>query len=329
MRFATTEQESDTVVSVVLQEIIKLALSLLLYLYEMDMNFEMWVHGLYSNTVERYSTVLKLSVPAVLYFLQNCSLQLASANLPTAVFQSATQSKTVAVALCSVIMLKVVLSKTKWISILTLSVGLVLVQFGSTDEVVHTHTQNHLHQNHTMGVLFALTASMCSGIASVYFEKLLKQPNGAGDGRPCSIWVRNIQLAGWSVVVGYIQLICANKPVWITKWHLTKAAWVMVLYNAVGGLLVAMVIKHADNIAKGFTTAVATVMTMLLSIVLFHYTINIAFVCGILFVVFSTLLYNGTIELSTLLKNVRHSDEYETLRTLSTDCIPNNGTVVI
>lgn len=32
----------------------------------------------------------------------------------------------------------------------------------------------------------------------------------------------------------------------------------MILNNAIGGLLVALVIKHADNILRGFATALVT-----------------------------------------------------------------------
>lgn len=159
---------------------------------------------------------------------------------------------------------------------------------------------------------------------SVYFEKLLKQPNDADDGRPCSIWLRNVQLAGCSVVVGYMQLLCTNKPVWGAIWRLTPAAWTMILYNAVGGLIVAMVIKHADNIVKGFTTAVATIITVILSIVLFNYSVNLVFICGIMLIIFSTLLYTGAIELSTLLKNIRHGDKYEALHASPIEYIPNS-----
>jgi UDP-sugar transporter A1/2/3 len=80
------------------------------------------------------------------------------------------------------------------------------------------------------------------------------------------MWVRNVQLASFSVVIGVAQQFAsavvsvsasaAPKPPMHGFDHLV---WIMILNNAVGGLLVALVIKHADNILKGFSTAMATV----------------------------------------------------------------------
>ena len=49
---------------------------------------------------------LRLGIPALLYFIQNYCLQLASANLPAALFQVTYQGKTLVVAFCSVVLLQ-------------------------------------------------------------------------------------------------------------------------------------------------------------------------------------------------------------------------------
>ena len=69
----------------------------------------------------------------------------------------------------------------------------------------------------------------------------------------------------------------------------------MVFNNAIGGLCVAFVIKHADNILKGFACALATIVASIVSVPLFGFTITIEFVFGMLVVVLSTLLYGGTL----------------------------------
>lgn len=43
------------------------------------------------------------------------------------------------------------------------------------------------------------------------------------------------------------------------------AAWMAVLLNSMGGLVVAMVVKYADNVVKGFATSVSIVLTALVS----------------------------------------------------------------
>ena len=65
----------------------------------------------------------------------------------------------------------------------------------------------------------------------------------------------------------------------------------------VGGLLVALVIKHADNILKGFATALATVWATVATVFLFGFTLGGEFVIGMLLVLGATLLYGGTVKL--------------------------------
>ena len=88
-----------------------------------------------------------------------------------------------------------------------------------------------------------------------------------------SMWVRNVQLATFSIIVGISNvffkffinkrsndglhttgvdgngLAMANEHYFLKGF--TWMVWVMVINNAIGGLCVAMVIKHADNILKG------------------------------------------------------------------------------
>ena len=70
--------------------------------------------------------------------------------------------------------------------------------------------------------------------------------------------------------------------------------------GACGGLLVAMVIKHADNILKGFATALATVWATLASVPLFGFSLGPGFIVGMGAVLGSTLLYGGTPSLPLL-----------------------------
>lgn len=41
--------------------------------------------------------------------------------------------------------------------------------------------------------------------------------------------------------------------------------WMSVLLNSLGGLIVAMVVKYADNVIKGFATSTSVVLTSLVS----------------------------------------------------------------
>lgn len=65
-----------------------------------------------------------------------------------------------------------------------------------------------------------------------------------------------------------------------------------VFTQAVGGILVAMVMKYADNIVKGFAVSVAIVMTSILSVILFGASIDMVFSVGAALVIVSIFNYN-------------------------------------
>ena len=89
-------------------------------------------------------------------------------------------------------MLHRLLSRKKWIAITLLTIGIALVQLpssSSTDESKSVTDQ-------IVGLVAVTVACILSGLAGVWFEKVLKGTNA-------SIWVRNIQLSFFSLVPGF------------------------------------------------------------------------------------------------------------------------------
>lgn len=70
--------------------------------------------------------------------------------------------------------------------------------------------------------------------------------------------------------------------------------WYLVLLQATGGLLVAMVVKYADNILKGFATSLAIILSCVVSLYLFDFHLTLQFSMGTLFVMLSVFLYGYT-----------------------------------
>merc|ERR1712072_523258 len=73
--------------------------------------------------------------------------------------------------------------------------------------------------------------------------------------------------------------------------------WTMVVNNAVGGLIVALVIKYADNILRGFATALATILATVGAVLCFGFVLHASFGAGTLVVLGSTLLYGNILKL--------------------------------
>ena len=168
---ATAENRFDTATSVMLAEIIKLCLSLLLIFGEEGQSLSKTFTVIDAEIFKKPKDTLKLGVPAALYFIQNQCLQIASANLPAAVFQVMYQGKTLVVALCSVILLQKELTRARWFAIFVMGCGLGVVQLAKAEEKSQSSMANAAEQSLVKGLTMTLIGCFCSGFAGVYFEK--------------------------------------------------------------------------------------------------------------------------------------------------------------
>ena len=313
-RYATTETTAEnrfsTAIAVMMAELIKFILSAFLIFGEEGYSLGGFLGTLNKEVLQKPVDTLKLAVPATLYFIQNQCLQVASANLPAAVFQVMYQGKTLVVAICSVVILQKELTRARWAAIGMMGSGLAIVQLAKAEEKSQSSMANAAEQSLMTGLAMVLIGCLCSGFAGVYFEKMMKKPSssagpGGAPAKPPSMWVRNLQLAFFTIVIGTVQMMgthamksaeeaAAAKPV---LHGFTSKVWVMVVNNALGGLCVAFVIKYADNILKGFCCAIATVIATIASVPLFGFTLGPSFAVGMLVVLASTLVYGGTVKI--------------------------------
>ena len=67
--------------------------------------------------------------------------------------------------------------------------------------------------------------------------------------------------------------------------------WYLVLLQAAGGLIVAVVVKYADNILKGFATSVAIIISCVVSMYIFDFHLTLQFAFGTILVIGSIFLY--------------------------------------
>lgn len=127
-----------------------------------------------------------------------------------------------------------------------------------------------------------------SGLAGVYFEKILKSSD-------VSVWIRNIQLGIFGIFFGALTTYFSDGAEVREKGLLygyTSMVWTATLVHSVGGLIVALVVKHADNILKGFATSAAIVLSCIVSILIFDFHLTFLFTLGAGLVIFSIFLYS-------------------------------------
>ena len=242
----------------------------------------------YLQIVSMPAEFVKLLVPACLYTLQSNLLFIAVSNLDAMTYQVLYQLKILTTAIFSVVLLRRRLHMVQWLSLLVLVAGVALVQVSglkSADGDIVTAATGSM----TTG-LVALTLACCSsGFAGVYFEKVLK-------GSEVSLWVRNVQLALIGIVAGLggVWYSDAEKIAAHGFFHgYSPVVWSVIALQAVGGILVALVVKYADSLLKGFSTAFSIVASCLVSyLFLEEGPPSPKFVLGVLLVMFSTVLYS-------------------------------------
>jgi len=278
---------------IVVAEFTKLVLSAILE----HLNYKPIFQSIQAHIMSRPLDFLRISVPALLYLLQNTLLYVALSNLSAPLFQVCYQSKLLTTAVVSVILLQRRYTPKQWACLLTLGLGVAIVVLGEkkAEEVADEETKKI--QNLGVGLIAVSISCLSSAFAGVYFEKVLKRPGKDAD--PPSLWMRNVQLAFFSVLIGIGQIFQQQynaDPEETPKpfcFGFTPWVWVLVMLQAGGGLLVAAIIKYADNVLKGLATGVAVVVSTLCSMILFNTPLTLQFSFGAALILSSVYFFSN------------------------------------
>lgn len=176
--------------------------------------------------------------------------------------------------------------------------------------------------NQLLGLVAIVLACLSSGFSGVYFEKVLKKrpvplttaPSSATSPvaaaavcgssqaleRKTGLWIRNIQLSLFSLLVGGaiylaaspapLRAILAPRETFLVGF--TPIVYALVVIQIAGGLLAAVVIQYADNIAKSFSASLSILLSFAASVYLFGYRLNSGIVAGSAIVMGATWLFS-------------------------------------
>jgi len=267
-------------------EVMKFLTCNMVVLMHSNYNVRLYLQEIYHHTKESPIEILKVSVPSFLYVIQNNLLYLALSNLDAATYQVCYQLKILTTALFSATLLKRKFSPTKWFSLVLLTIGVAIVQ--TSGNTSSNPTKNSDEQNRTLGLIAILCAACTSGFSGVYFEKILK-------GSSTSLWIRNIQMGIPSMIIALLTVYVQDRETVASKGFFvgySRTVWTVIVVQAVGGLIVAVVVKYADNVLKTFASSFGIVISCIVSAIFFDFRPNLAFLCGAFFVVMSTVLYS-------------------------------------
>jgi len=245
-----------------------------------------------SSVRERLSFLVlhsaKMSVPAVIYLVMNFLGFVALRRVDAGTFAIVQQSKVFFTAALQRVMLGRALSVPKWCALTLLVLGVSLISLlsqpsrqcggGAAAPTVATSTA----ASYLTGVAAVLADSALSGFATVYFEKMLKTT-------VLTVWDRNLQLAFWSMLIYVPWAIYEHPTQPFYGWSAVTV--VLAALGAIGGILVALVIKHADGLAKNLATASSIVLTTGASYMLFAGPMSAEIMLGCLVVVTAGFTY--------------------------------------
>lgn len=234
----------------------------------------------------------KVLIPASLYALQNNLAFYALNNLDPATYQVAYQLKILTTALFSVLIVNKRMRRKQWFALFLLFLGVSLVQLPQNDDKNLSHVASSTDgRSRLLGLLAVIACCMSSGFSGVYFERLIKiNPHQ-------SLWIRNFQLAIFCLIISIIAMFYQDygriQEFGFLQGYSTLT-WIIVFLQAFGGLVVAAVVKHADNVLKGFATSISIILSTLLSFYLFdNFNPSANFYCGATIVITSTILYSS------------------------------------
>ncbi|KAI9810712.1 MAG: hypothetical protein M1826_003472 [Phylliscum demangeonii] len=274
----------------------------------------------------------KLAIPASLYTLQNTLQYVAVSNLSAATFQVTYQLKILSTAIFSVTMLGRILSTRRWLALILLTLGVAIVQLPAADlaglsfwrgpslpfdqsrpieglkemgraavrrvvkrsatyqGIQEDQTLEHPIMNSSVGLTAVILACLISGAAGVYFEKVLKDSHSL-------LWIRNVQLSLFSLFPALFIGVIWKDGEAIAKTGFFEGynwvVWTAIVFQALGGIVVALCVNYADNIAKNFATSISILFSFLASVWFFDFKVTINFLIGTAVVIYATYLYSN------------------------------------
>ncbi|KAJ3277231.1 hypothetical protein HK104_003524 [Borealophlyctis nickersoniae] len=313
--------------AVVVMEILKLAICVIaLQISERSSSPSHLYATLQKNVLHNRET-LKMIIPSAIYAVQNNLLYTALSNLDAATYQVTYQIKILTTALFSVLLLRRQLSKLKWAALLLLLVGVAMVQLqspgdgkGGAGSIVAAgvtsngvvsrnltdtaagggagahpalerglgHRRKGGGQNRWIGLAAVIISAISSGFAGCYFEAMLKSSD-------TNMWIRNIQLGLFGTAFSVLPVLSADLQKVIKDGFFsgyTPLTWVVIFNQAIGGLLVSLVVKYADNILKGFATSLSIVLSSVISAIWMNFIPSGGFVVGSGIVLVAVYLYS-------------------------------------
>ncbi|ORX61669.1 nucleotide-sugar transporter [Hesseltinella vesiculosa] len=109
------------------------------------------------------------------------------------------------------------------------------------------------------------------------------------------LWIRNLQMSLFSIVLGLVFTVFLQDGAVVMEKgffvNYNALTWLVIFIQTAGGLIVAVVVKYADNVLKGFATSISIILSSVVSVWAFNSSLSSTFVIGTALVIYATYLY--------------------------------------
>ncbi|KAL1956283.1 hypothetical protein VTO42DRAFT_7456 [Malbranchea cinnamomea] len=316
--------------AVFLTEVIKLALCMTIALYNISRSAppSMPATSLFSSLSSAIFSgdSWKLAAPAALYTIANSLQYVGLSNLEVATFQVTYQLRLVVAAAFGAVVFKKNLIFAKWASLLAILIGAAIVQLPAPDPYnlenrsrvrvsrsleewkngIHENTLHkrsatyegleedlmigHPRMNGNIGLLATALASIASGLASVFYEKVLKDGSNS-----TTVWIRNVQLAIYSIFPALFIGVVFLDGEEVAKSGFFKGysrtVWTTIGAHAIGGIATSFCIIYAENALRYAAGGISVALTTIASLWLFEFQICANFIIGTTLVLAAIYVY--------------------------------------
>lgn len=258
-----------------------------------------------------------LFIPSALYVVQNNLLFLGAKLLPSVVYAVCTQTKILATAFMSWFLLGTKISGVKYASLFFLGLGIFLVQ--QTEDGSSAVLREENLASEFIGMLAVFLASFTSGTAGILLEKIYKAKKSKTGKHEHSvtlskiknedvnytIWVRNVQLS--LISLPFALLGVSFQSDWSTYQDLTrvdlagfdKYVWGVVICQAAGGIVIAFVMKFANNLLKCLAVAISICLVAVYSVATGSLALSSSLIVGTSIVVASVYVFSTSSTISS------------------------------
>ncbi|KAM7472274.1 hypothetical protein LguiA_010457 [Lonicera macranthoides] len=227
-------------------------------------------------------------IPSIIYLIHN-NVQFATLTyVDTSTYQIMGNLKIVTTAILFRLFLRRKLSNLQWMAIVLLAVGTTTSQVKGCGEV----SCDSLFSSPIQGYMLGILSACLSALAGVYTEFLMKKNND-------SLYWQNVQLYTFGSIFNMARLLVDDfrgeferGPWWQRLFYgYSITTWLVVLNLGSTGLLVSWLMKYADNIVKVYSTSMAMLLTMVLSVFLFNFKPTVQLFLGIIICMMSLHMY--------------------------------------